>query len=81
MAASVRLVRAAAALIYSVTARCCGESNGTSQSQQSLQQRHFEHRWLSQVSLVQQAQILSDSCSQMLQAKVALPFIDTPIVF
>jgi hypothetical protein len=39
----------------------------TSHSQQSLQRRHFSHRWLSQASLVHRAQILVDSSPQMLQ--------------
>jgi hypothetical protein len=40
-----------------------------SHSQQSLQRRHFSHRWLSQASLVHRAQMRVDSSPQMLHRK------------
>ena len=39
----------------------------TSQTQQSLQLKHFRHRWFSQQSLVQDTQISVEGCPQMLQ--------------
>lgn len=50
-------------------------SKGTSQSQQSLQLKHFSQRWLRQVSLVQLTQMRVDSSSQMLHENgISLPF-------
>ena len=47
------------------TGSCTGSESTISQSQQSLQRAHRSHKWFTQVSLVQRAQILVDSSPQM----------------